>query len=57
MATATFNKKKILSHQAIGLKFTKETGKVLHLKFSCVWWWNLDTAERRSEIPGKFWNV
>jgi hypothetical protein len=28
--------------------------KVLHLENSFVWWWNLDTSEIRSEVPGKF---
>jgi hypothetical protein len=35
----------------------KKTGKVLHLEYTFLWNWNLDTSERRSEIPGKFWNV
>jgi hypothetical protein len=38
----------------IVLKFKKETSKVLHLGYSFVWCWNLDTSERRSEIPEKF---
>jgi len=28
-------------HQQIGLKFKKETGKLLHLEHSFVWCWNL----------------
>ena len=32
----------------------EETSTVLHLEHSFVWFWNLDTSERRSEIPEKF---
>jgi hypothetical protein len=31
--------------------------KMLHLEYSIVWCWNLDTSESRSEISEKFWNV
>jgi hypothetical protein len=44
-------------YQQIGLRFKEETSAVLHLVHSCVWCWNLDTSESRSEVPGKFWNV
>jgi hypothetical protein len=37
MAKAAFNKKKILFHQQIGLKFKEETSKMLHLEHSFVW--------------------
>ena len=33
-----------------GLKFKEETSEVLHLEHRCLWWWNLDTSDRRSEI-------
>jgi hypothetical protein len=33
--TAVFNKKPF--HQQIGLNFTKETGKVLHLEYIFIW--------------------
>ena len=39
----------------MGLKFEEETSKVLHLKHSIVWFWNLDTPKNRSDIRGKFW--
>ena len=42
-------------HQHIGLKFKEESSKVLHLEYSFVLCWNLDTSESRSEIAGKFW--
>jgi hypothetical protein len=40
-------------------KIQQEEGKLdLNLRqHSFVWCWNLDTAERRSAVPGKFWNV
>ena len=37
-------------HQQTGLKFKEETNNVLHLQYSFVWYWNLDTLESRSEI-------
>ena len=30
-------------HQQIALKFKKETVEVLHVEYSFVWCWNLDT--------------
>jgi len=27
------------------------------MEYSFLWFWNLDTFESRSEVPGKFWNV
>jgi hypothetical protein len=53
MAKAAFNNKKTLCT----CKFKEENSKVLHLEHSFVWYWNLDTLEIKSEIPGKFWNV
>ena len=44
-------------HQQTGLIFKEETSKVVHLEYSFVWCWNVDTSESRSEIPGRFWNV
>jgi hypothetical protein len=35
----------------------KLVSEVLHLEHSFIWCWNLDASGRRSEIPGKFWNV
>ena len=46
-----------LFNSTLNLKFKKETRKVPHLECSCVECWNLETSERRSEIPWKFWNV
>jgi len=43
--------------QQIGLKFKEETSNVLHLEYSFVRYWNLDTLENRSELPVEFWNV
>jgi hypothetical protein len=43
--------------QQTGLKFKEETSKVLHLKHSFVWCWNVDTSENGSEVSWKFWNV
>jgi hypothetical protein len=37
MAKAAFSKKKSL-HQQTGLKYTKETSKVLHLEHSFIWY-------------------
>jgi len=53
MATTSLNKEKIF-HQQTVLKFKEETIKVLHLKYSFVWCWNLDTSESRSRISGMF---
>jgi len=53
---AAVNKKKTF-HQQIGLKFKDATHKVLHLESNFLWCWKLDTWEKGSEIPGKFWNV
>jgi len=36
-------------HKQIGLKFKKETSKVLRLEFSIVWCWNLDTSEKKHQ--------
>ena len=52
-----FHKKKILFTSKLDLNFRKKLSKVLHLEHSFVWYWNLDTLESRSEIPGTFWNV
>jgi hypothetical protein len=30
---------------------------MLHLEHSFLWFGKVDTSERRSEIPGKFWNL
>lgn len=35
------------------LQLNDETAKVVHLKYSFVWCWNKQTAERISDIPGK----
>jgi hypothetical protein len=35
----------------------EETSKVLCLEHSLVRFWNWDTSENSSEVPGKFWNV
>jgi len=56
MATAAFNKTNFC-YQQFGLKFREESSKVLHLEQILVWYWNLDSSEGRSEIPGKFLNV
>jgi hypothetical protein len=40
-----------------GLKFKDETSEMLHLDYSFVWCWYCVTAENRTEIPWKFWNV
>ena len=37
MAKATFNTKKTLCHQQIGIKCKEETSKVLHMEYSFVW--------------------
>ena len=57
MAKAAFNKKKIFFYQQIGLKFEEETSEILRLEHGSVWCWNLDAPGKRSETPGKFWNV
>jgi hypothetical protein len=58
MAKAAFNKKSF--HQQTGLLFKKETSEMLHLEHTfvrCVWCWDLDISESRSEIRWEFWNV
>jgi len=37
MAKAAFSKKKTLFYQQIGLKFEKETNKMLHLEHGFLW--------------------
>ena len=39
------------------LKLKEETSNVLHLEHSFAQYWNVDTSESRSEIPGKFWKT
>jgi len=56
MAIAAFNKKKPRFTNKLDL-MKEETSAALHFEHSCIWCWNLDTSESRSEIPGKFWNV
>jgi hypothetical protein len=47
---AAFDKKKKTYHQQIELKFRDETSEVLHLEYSFVCCWYIDTLEIRSEI-------
>jgi len=42
------NKQRLFPYTAL------RTNTVLHLKYSFVWSWNLDTAERRPELIGRF---
>jgi hypothetical protein len=35
----------------------RHRSEVLQSENSFTLWWNLDTSESRSEVPGKFWNV
>ena len=44
-------------YQQTGLKFEEETSRMLHFDYSFVWFWNLNSLESRSGIPGRFWNV
>jgi hypothetical protein len=39
--------------QQTGLKFEKETCKLVHLEQSFEWYYNFDTWEIISEIPGE----
>ena len=55
-AKAAFNKRKIFS-QANCLKLKEETSEMLQLEHSFVLFWNLDTAESRTETPWNFWHV
>jgi hypothetical protein len=57
MITAAINKTKTHFTSKLDLKFKEETSKVLLSEHSFVWCWNLETSERRSEIPGKLWNM
>jgi len=41
-------------YQQIGLAVKEETSKVLHLKHSFIWCWNLDTSKNSSGISEKF---
>jgi len=43
LAEASFNLQNF--HQQIGLKFKEEINKLLHLEYSFLWCWNLDTAK------------
>jgi len=52
MPKATSNKDGAF-YPPIALIFKKYTTEVLHLRHSCVWCWNSNTSESRSEIPGK----
>ena len=54
---SSFQQQEGCFHQQIGLTFKKDASKVQNLEHSYVLRWNLDIAESRSEIPGKFWNV
>jgi len=54
MAKAAFNMKTFFT-SILDFKFKEETSEVLHLEYSFVWCWNLDTSNSRPEIPGKFW--
>jgi len=40
-------------HQKRRLKCKEETSKLLHMECIFVRYWNLDTSEIRSEIPGR----
>jgi hypothetical protein len=53
MAKAALNNKKTFRQQ-IGIKFKEETGNVLHLVYSFVWYCSFETWDSRSKIPGKF---
>ena len=44
-------------YQQIGLKFERETSKMLHLEHGFAWCWKVDASGSRSEKAGKFWNV
>jgi hypothetical protein len=55
MSKAVFKKDYFL--QQTGLKGKEQTSTVLHLEHSFVWCWNLDTSERSTEMPRKFWNA
>jgi hypothetical protein len=59
IAKAAFKtKRKILFTRKLGLSLLKKVLKCyICSKAVCVWCWNLDNAESRSEIPGKFWNM
>ena len=41
-------------YQQIGLEVKEETTKVVHLEYSFVWCWNLDSSGSRLGIPENF---
>ena len=41
-------------HYKINYVFEEETSRMQHLGRSCVWGWNLDSSDSRSEIAGEF---
>ena len=57
IAKTAFNKERSLFIGKMNLTFKEGSYKVLHLEYSCAGWWNLDTGESGSEIPGYVWNV
>ena len=57
MAKSSIQQEEESFHQQIGLKYKEEAFEVLHLKYSFVWCWKLDTSGSRSEIPCIFWSV
>jgi len=52
-----FNKKNKIFTRKLDLNLSMKQVKCYSWCIAFVRWWNLDTAERISEIPGKFWNV
>jgi hypothetical protein len=55
MAQAVLNKQAVCTSKR-DLKFKEEASKLLYLKYSFVWCWNLSASKSRSDIPGKLWN-
>jgi len=51
MVLLVWPKKNVLDslYLQMGLNRKEETSEMLHLKHSCVWFWNLDTLQRRLE--------
>jgi hypothetical protein len=56
MAKVAFNRKTFFSSK-LKLNLSKKLDELPHLEQSCLWRWNLDTSESRSDVPVKFWNV
>ena len=57
MAKAAINNNKAIFTNKLNLNLRKKLVKLLHLELSVARYWNWDSSESRSEIPGKLWHT